>query len=446
MAHFQTIINIRNSRDEIREKIKTLDLKVFKDQTFGPENEYSYRGLIGGIDALMTDISTLTQYENRFLKLSDYQERSNILTLLSNILSYIETPNNLYPQVENLKKALRNYNLRNFSENLVQFEQEIDETRKVKLELQEILQESKKVKENITEINESIDEIQFKTQESLGLAKEKFEEIDSELESFAKKTEEQSELNAKLDTIKTEANEHLDEIVEFKTEADGNKKLIDAFASKVQEREVKLVELEQRTSANVESLKKYEDERKKVLQEANQLIESAKQALGYKTAEGLSASFDTQYKKAKEGNILTWWMVGAIVSLICTLGLGIWVMEYIKEEWFMILGRVLLLPIPIAGAAFCANQYTKQKNIIEDYAYKLTIAKAIVGFSEQLKKNGNKVDDVEYTDYIQKALGEIHKDPLRSRKEERSISLKSNQFDQVVDLAKKIADLTKTSN
>src|SRR5690554_5754903 len=121
-------------------------------------------------------------------------------------------------------------------------------------------------------------------------------------------------------------------------------------------------------------------------------------------------------------------------------------MEYIKEEWFMILGRVLLLPIPIAGAAFCANQYTKQKNIIEDYAYKLTIAKAIVGFSEQLKKNGNKVDDVEYTDYIQKALGEIHKDPLRSRKEERSISLKSNQFDQVVDLAKKIADLTKTSN
>lgn len=446
MAHFQTIINIRNSRDEIREKIKTLDLKVFKDQTFGPENEYSYRGLIGGIDALMTDISTLTQYENRFLKLSDYQERSNIFTLLSNILSYIETPNNLYPQVENLKKALRNYNLRNFSENLVQFEQEIDETRKVKLELQEILQESKKVKENIIEINETIDEIQSKTQESLGLAKEKFEEIDSELESFAKKTEEQSELNAKLDTIKTEANEHLDEIVEFKTEADGNKKLIDAFASKVQEREVKLVELEQRTSANIESLKKYEDERKKVLQEANQLIESAKQALGYKTAEGLSASFDTQYKKAKEGNILTWWMVGAIVSLICTLGLGIWVMEYIKEEWFMILGRVLLLPIPIAGAAFCANQYTKQKNIIEDYAYKLTIAKAIVGFSEQLKKNGNKVDDVEYTDYIQKALGEIHKDPLRSRKEERSISLKSNQFDQVVDLAKKIADLTKTSN
>lgn len=446
MAHFQTIINIRNSRDEIREKIKTLDLKVFKDQTFGPENEYSYRGLIGGIDALMTDISTLTQYENRFLKLSDYQERSNIFTLLSNILSYIETPNNLYPQVENLKKALRNYNLRNFSENLVQFEQEIDETRKVKLELQEILQESKKVKENITEINESIDEIQSKTQESLDLAKEKFEEIDSELESFAKKTEEQSELNAKLDTIKTEANEHLDEIVEFKTEADGNKKLIDAFASKVQEREVKLVELEQRTSANIESLKKYEDERKKVLQEANQLIESAKQALGYTTAEGLSASFDTQYKKAKEGNILTWWMVGAILSLICTLGLGIWVMEYIKEEWFMILGRVLLLPIPIAGAAFCANQYTKQKNIIEDYAYKLTISKAIVGFSEQLKKNGNKVDDVEYTDYIRKALGEIHKDPLRSRKEERTISLKSNQFDQVVDLAKKIADLTKTSN
>lgn len=446
MANYQSIENIRKLRDQIRVKIKDLDLKNFKDQTFGPENEYSYKGLIAGIDSLLTDLSTLTQYENKFLKLSDYQDRVDIATKLSNIFGYLDTPNNLYPHVDGLKKILRSYNVRCLSENLIQFEQEIDDVRKIKLELQELFSESKAIKEDIVETSEEIEGIQNETQDSLNLAKSKFEEIETQLESFKEKTGEQSELNEQLDTIKTEAEEYLGEILEFKTESEANKKLIDAFATKVQERETKLVELEERTSKNIESLKQYEEERKLVLQQANQLIESAKQALNYKTAEGLSDAFYTQHTDAKKWWKLTLWVVGASFSLVGTLCLGIWIMNNIDEKWFMIMGRVLLLPIPIAGAVFCANQYTKQKNIIEDYAYKLTIAKAIVGFSEQLKKNGNQEDQKEYTDYIQKALTEIHKDPLRPRKEDSSISFKPNQLEQLVELAKKIIEISKTSS
>src|SRR5690606_651873 len=208
-------------------------------------------------------------------------------------------------------------------------------------------------------------------------------------------------------------------------------------------RENRLVELEQKTTENSNKLNEYEEERKSILEEAKELIESAKKALAYKTAEGLSDSFITQYDNANKWWKSIFWMIGASLCLIGTLCLGIWIMDNIQEQWFMIMGRILLLPIPISGAVFCAKQYTKQKNIIEDYAYKSTIAKAIVGFSEQLKKNGNNNDDIEYTDYIQKALSEIHKDPLRPRKEERTINLKQNQLDQVVDLAKKIVDLTK---
>ncbi|CAA7387191.1 hypothetical protein CHRY9393_01499 [Chryseobacterium fistulae] len=31
---------------EIKEKLKTIDFKKFKDNTYGDENEYSYKGLI----------------------------------------------------------------------------------------------------------------------------------------------------------------------------------------------------------------------------------------------------------------------------------------------------------------------------------------------------------------------------------------------------------------
>ena len=44
----------------------------------------------------------------------------------------------------------------------------------------------------------------------------------------------------------------------------------------------------------------------------------------------------------------------------------------------------------IAGAIFCANQYIRQKNVIEDYTYKMVLAKSIVGFSEQLN-NGKTI-------------------------------------------------------
>ncbi|MBB1148543.1 hypothetical protein H4K35_00070 [Myroides sp. NP-2] len=446
MADYITIENIRTKRDEIREKIKEVDFKSYEGNTFGSENEYTYRSLIGGIESLLTDLSTLTKHKNKFIKLSTYQERVDIHSDLTYILNYVDSPTQLYKYIDNLKIKLRSYNIRNFSENQITFENEIDNVRKLKLELQEILQESTTLKDEITEKNESIETLQQETQDKLDRAKDSFEEINKELECLSEKSEEQSTLNTQLESIKTKADGYLDEITDFKNDAESNKKLIDSFATKVQERDNRLTELEQKTNENSDKLNKYEEERKKILEEAKELIENAKQALGYSTSQGLSDSFDTQYTNANKWWKSVFWIVGASLCLLGTLCLGIWVMINIQEQWFMIMGRILLLPIPIAGAVFCANQYTKQKNIIEDYAYKLTIAKAIVGFSEQLKKNGNDVDDIEYTDYIQKALGEIHKDPLRSRKEGSSVGFKSNQLDQVLELAKKIADLTKINN
>lgn len=67
MPNYQSIENIRTIRDEIRDRIKVLDFKVHEGALFGSENEYTYRGLIGGIESLLTDLSTLTQHKNKFL-------------------------------------------------------------------------------------------------------------------------------------------------------------------------------------------------------------------------------------------------------------------------------------------------------------------------------------------------------------------------------------------
>lgn len=293
-----TVNQIREKRDEIRERIKALNLRDYGDTTYGSENEYTFKGLIGGIEALLTDISTLTRYPSKFAKFSTYSERSSIQSNLTRIETYLESPVNYIPQFEALKILLRSFNVRYFSDRQVEFESEIEEVRKIKLQLQQVLVDSKQLKDDIDESNSSLEEKLEKTTEKLT-------EIESELEEIiARKTEltEQSKtlesININLESIKESASENLTEIEESLTESKSNEKLITSFSNKVQDREKRLDDLEQKTEENNKKLSDYEIERKAILQEANNLIESSKKALNYTTAEGISASFQGQYENS----------------------------------------------------------------------------------------------------------------------------------------------------
>lgn len=100
------------------------------------------------------------------------------------------------------------------------------------------------------------------------------------------------------------------------------------------------------------------------------------------------------------------------------------------DELHIIIGRIALIPLPIIAAIFCANQYVKQKNIIEDYAYKMVLAKSIVGFSEQLNKDPSE-DKGEYIHYMKVALEEIYKDPLRKRNSKESQSKAEDKIESL---------------
>lgn len=226
------------------------------------------------------------------------------------------------------------------------------------------------------------------------------------------------------------------------TESKSNEKLITSFSNKVQDRDKKLDELEQNTVENNKKLAEYEKERVSILKESKDLIESAKKALNYKTAEGISASFQTQYEKSNDKLLYRSWIIGAVLCLLGTVLLGMWVLETAPDQIGILIGRISLLPLPIIGAIFCANQYTKQKNIIEDYAYKMVLSKAIVGFSEQLKKNGSETNE-EYIHYVKTALEEIHKDPLRKREKNKDSKSEPPHLKDLIEVAERIVKMTK---
>ena len=100
------------------------------------------------------------------------------------------------------------------------------------------------------------------------------------------------------------------------------------------------------------------------------------------------------------------------------------------------ISRISMIPLTLAGAMFCARQYVKQKNLIEDYAYKTVLAKSIVAFSEELRQG----DDKNYSEYISVMLKEIHQDPLRSRGKDKDseVEIKGTfgLLERLVEMAK----------
>ena len=106
---------------------------------------------------------------------------------------------------------------------------------------------------------------------------------------------------------------------------------------------------------------------------------------------------------------------------------------------FTLVGRFSMIPLTIYAAYYCASQYNKQNILSNDYAYKTTLAKSMVAFSEELKKDPEK-----YQEYITTVLKEIHQDPLRKREkghedsDQEATKLVNKVLDTVNAIIKKV--------
>lgn len=439
-----SVKSIKEYRDKIKAKLATINTSQFSNKLYGTEDEYNGKSLYLGLDAIMVDISYFVKAHNIFIQASTLDERNEIINDLNNILSYLETPRNLATYIDSLKVKLRKYNIRNSIDRWELFQ----EVNKQLLEQRDEFKEALKF----------IDEIKIEATDSNIIITEKIEAVNKKFEELEVKIEEVEEvkteivtnsenlktINSALLKVKEEADENLESIVESYNDVKSNEKIVNSFAQKVQERDNRLGELQQLTEENKQKIINYETERIKILEEANNLIESAKTALNYKTAEGISASFQEQHSDAKNWHLKGWWIIGALSFIGIAIALGVWILTGQTDEIHIIIGRIALIPLPIIGSIFCANQYVKQKNLIEDYAYKMVLAKSIVGFSEQLKKDPSE-NKGEYIHYMKVALDEIHKDPLRKRNPKNSENKLDNfAVKDIVEMAERIVKIGKS--
>jgi len=439
----QSVIKIKDLRDQIKEKLSSFDSSQFNNNKFGNEGEYNGKSIYLGLNALLTDVSYFIKSHNIFIQLSTLEERNSIINNLTNIHSYIASPQYLFQYIDSLKIELRKYNIRSNIERWELFQEANKQLLEQCNDFNEALKYIDEIKEKANDSNTSITEKRNEISKKFEELEEKIEEVEEVKNEITTNSEQLKTINTALLKVKEDADVNLESIVESYNEVKSNEKVINSFAQKVQERDNRLGELQQMTDEIKEKIISYESERTKILDDAQKLIESAKTALNYKTAEGISASFQTQLTDAKKWYFSASWILGAGFFVLIAIALGVWITIDATNDLHLIIGRIALIPLPIITAIFCANQYVKQKNIIEDYAYKMVLAKSIVGFSEQLKKEPSE-DKGEYIHYIKVALEEIHKDPLRKRELKQGTSKIENfSVKEILDVAERMVKIGK---
>ncbi|MBN3080017.1 hypothetical protein H4F49_05165 [Pectobacterium polaris] len=155
-----------------------------------------------------------------------------------------------------------------------------------------------------------------------------------------------------------------------------------------------------------------------------EIIKKSKDVLGNASTAAVGLHFKQQYDRSKR-YILLWptlggsFLMGAISICILTVFPEVFSLSNINspeshpstyDDLHYIISRLLVAPLFLAGAWFCANQYVKQKNIIEDYAYKKVLTLSLLSIKSELEKTG--FDNA--TDFIKAFQVEILKSPLDS--------------------------------
>ncbi len=388
----QEIQQIGEQIEGAKQALMHFAVRQHQEERYGPEQEYTAQSLKAGIAAILTDVSGLVKAHNKFVQLSTYSERRTINSKLEEMIGALTNSN--YSDAANhldvLKPILRGYRSRSSSETQDVLEERVNRLNSKCSMLEENIDTTEKIKERAEK------------------AKENLQSSEKKLESLDETLAELQTQSGQVENLQSQSQQHYQSIEEALTSAKSHKEIIESFVQQIETRQQQLEHQQAMTKRYEEKLELYEGERKEKLDEAETLINRARNALGYRTAEGISAAFSERYLEERaRGKISLWWLVGASLFVATSIGLGIWLVLGNQSVGIgAVLSRITIISVALSGAWFCAARYVKHRNTLEDYGYKAVLSKSIVAFLDQLTGE-------EREHYLKAVLLEIHKDPLR---------------------------------
>jgi len=409
----ETIKQIKGYLNQVENSLKTFVTKEHEGEHFGPENEYTATSLKAEVKATLVDICALARASDEFVRLATRDERSQIANLLKELNNNLDQKNysSVAINLDGLKFIVRQYNFRTSSESEEVLKDRINNIHSLREELEEKVEEIERIGVRAK-----------KSEENIQSAESRYTTLDE----VQGKLEEKSN---QIDVLHQQAQNQNEQATQIAEAVKGHEGSVDTFLETVAEGQNQLANQAASTKEYVEALAEYENERKEKLEEAQALVNEAKSALEYTTAQGISAAYREKYIAARKGRYTLGWLAGSVAFVVLALGVGLgWVNigdtnSTGDDMMLLIINRFTLVPLMVAGAWFCANQYVKNKNIAEDYSYKAVLAQSMVAFMDKLGDKNNPL-------FIRLLLNQVLQDPLRKTHAEVNFLKEENTDDE----------------
>ena len=317
-----SINRLKETRDGLKKSIKKLNSSEYEGATYGPENEYSAKGVIAGINAITTDLSALLRTPSKFVQITTHGERSQLEKYFTSIQAHVNTKDlaSIVQFMDAVKVLMRSFGVRNGNDRQDEFIDGISELQRKSLELSE----------SILKFNDSVSEIEdtnAQLSEHHKALQERLSQLESEAEQVQALISETETKRTKIQAYLEKDTEMTEEIEALLSDAKSHKEIIEGFSKRVVTRESQLEEQQERSDAFNIELKSYSLAQADVMKEAMSLIENAKTALEYKTAEGLSAAFTEKYNESKNDGSTSGWIIAAGLFLVTAVAIGIWIVS-----------------------------------------------------------------------------------------------------------------------
>lgn len=427
------IIQASHGLERAISNIKSYDYDGYR---FGEEGEYSAKTAINDCREAIMEVRALCNSPKKFLKISTKQERISIANAFREIESSAtnEDIEEICHALQKLKPILRTCDTRTPSESRTLLQEIAEKLHTETTNIYDELNRAKEANQASLKINSKLEKLTNDALTTVELIKEKEASVDKHSDSA-------KSLLTEIEATKEATERGANRASQAENEALSSKIQIEDFLKRISSRELQLDDQEQRTTEHSAIIDVFRADFIEIKNEAQTIIETARTALAYRTAEGLSAAFTERYNDAKDDKFRKNWLIAAGIMLGCAVGIGIWVTLDHSVTLAVVAGRLTLIPILVGGVWFCAKQYVRQLDLAEEYAYKSILSKSLVGFSEQMSKENNENSD--HSIYIRTVLAQIHTNPLKPTLESPKPTGDAVSLDHVEKIAKMVADLQK---
>lgn len=166
-------------------------------------------------------------------------------------------------------------------------------------------------------------------------------------------------------------------------------------------------------------------------------VEEVKKMMGYIADGTLSHSFNKRKENIKRSEKL--WMWVSLGTLLCLIGWICVVFFCLSANTGVVWADILINGIkatPFAFAfGFALTEYSKERNMLEEYAFREAVAVTLTAYLEQLKGDNT----VEQKKLLMNTVEKLYTKPIISNKEYKLINFDTKDIAKVAEQVKEIA-------